>query len=112
MKTGTQRVEVGRVRAKVTKPGAALTELAVFLVRYRTAARRIIAEHVSDRSGKCRVCRRADLGVAQPWPCTLVRGAQAGVTMAALDDGLNAGLAAQLAGQSVPGQDDQRGLLT
>lgn len=52
-------------------------DLAVELARMPEVVAALLAEHVSDRYGRCVVCRQQQRAHAQVWPCALAGLARA-----------------------------------
>jgi protein-tyrosine-phosphatase len=55
-------------------------ELIAFIAAQSGMAERLMREHVSDRSGHCRVCSTGAQAGRSAWPCTLRRAAEAART--------------------------------
>lgn len=49
--------------------------LVAFLARQPTAVVALLAAHVDDGTGKCRMCGARASGDRMPWPCTIYQAA-------------------------------------
>jgi hypothetical protein len=52
-----------------------LPPLVAFLVDQPTATARLLAQHVDDGYGRCRVCTVGGQHGHMPWPCTIAASA-------------------------------------
>ena len=66
-------IERPALRARGTSPdGADMLQLAAELAPMVDVWRRLLAQHVPDRAGRCRTCTKGGTGLpAVPWPCSL-----------------------------------------
>jgi hypothetical protein len=60
-------------------------ELAAFLVSEPTATAKLIAQHVDDGRGSCRVCTVGGQHGSLPWPCTIYTAARAAAQVLGLN---------------------------
>lgn len=62
----------GPDRTPVPAPGLDMARLAAELAPMVDVWRRLIAQHVPNRSGRCRTCTKGGTGLpSTPWPCLL-----------------------------------------